>query len=257
MNYQYQLIMAKKSAICGEHIITVEDSGTVNVYRISDNTKDSLREIAKTIGFEYDETWNTRTLGSKLVDFINGKTIDQPAPAKEVEQQDSNINEEETNVQDLKELCNRIKEALESQGRDSFITKSEEEVYTDEPSDDPWKSSRPNDNQLTEDIDEGIYFDHILDENILCRYESEDEDYCQEMRVNGVFIEDDELKFYLQEYRESDVGCEPYFDSLVVDFEGLMNGWWIEYADDFGYNPKNVLSKFLEVITEIMPELEN
>ena len=75
--------MAKKSAICGEHIITVEDSGAVNVYRISDNTKDSLREIAKTIGFNYDEAWNTRTLGSKLVDFINGKNINQPVPAKE------------------------------------------------------------------------------------------------------------------------------------------------------------------------------
>lgn len=163
---------------------------------------------------------------------------------------------EETEEVTFKGLCNKIKAALEKQGRNSFIAKSEE-VYTDEPSDGPWKSSRPNDNQLTEDIDEGIYFDYILDENILCRYESEDEDYCQEMRVNGVFIEDDELKFYLQEYRESDVGCEPYFDSLVVDFEGLMNGWWIEYAEDFGYNSKNVLSKFLEVITEIMPELEN
>ena len=76
--------MAKKTAIYGEYIITVEDSGAVNVYRISDNAKESLREIAKTIGFDYDEAWNTRTLGSKLVDFINGKNIDQPVPASPV-----------------------------------------------------------------------------------------------------------------------------------------------------------------------------
>ena len=255
--------MAKKSAICGEYIITVEDSGAVNVYYISKNTKDSLREIAKAIGYKYDEAWNTRTLGSKLVDFVNGKNIDQPqenvSVPEEVEQQDSNTNEEDTNNQELKDLCVKIKEALESQGRDSFIAKSEEVIYLDEfLDDDRWINFRPNDNRLTEDSDEDIDFDQILDENILCRYESEDGDYCREMRVNGIFIEDGELKFYLQEYRENDAGCDPYFDSLEVDFEGLMNGWWIEYAEDddfFGYNPKNVLSTYLEVITNMMPEL--
>lgn len=63
--------MARKSAICGEYIVTVEDSGSVEVYRIYDNTKEALREIAKAFGFEYDPNWNTRSFGSKLVDFIN------------------------------------------------------------------------------------------------------------------------------------------------------------------------------------------
>ena len=63
--------MAKKSAISGEYIITVEDSGSITVHRVYDNTIDTLREIAEKVGFEYDEKWNTRTFGSKLVDFLN------------------------------------------------------------------------------------------------------------------------------------------------------------------------------------------
>lgn len=65
--------MAKKSAINGEYIVTVEDSGSISVHRIYDNTKGALREIAERIGFEYDPNWTTRQFGSKLVDFINGK----------------------------------------------------------------------------------------------------------------------------------------------------------------------------------------
>ncbi|MDE5689007.1 MAG: hypothetical protein K2I18_10365 [Paramuribaculum sp.] len=63
--------MAKKSAISGEYIITVEDSGTVRVCKIYDNVIGSLREIAAQVGFEINEKSNTRNNGSKLVDFIN------------------------------------------------------------------------------------------------------------------------------------------------------------------------------------------
>ena len=34
------------------------------------NVKDALRAIAKKMGFPYDESWNTQTLGSKLVDYL-------------------------------------------------------------------------------------------------------------------------------------------------------------------------------------------
>ena len=63
--------MAKKSAISGEYIITVEDSGTVRVCKIYDNVIGSLREIAAEVGFTINEKSNTRQNGSKLVDFIN------------------------------------------------------------------------------------------------------------------------------------------------------------------------------------------
>lgn len=59
--------MAKKSAISGEYIITIEDSGTVRVCKIYDNVKSSLRECAEAKGFEFDPNWTTRQFGSKLI----------------------------------------------------------------------------------------------------------------------------------------------------------------------------------------------
>ena len=59
--------MARKSAISGEYIITVEDSGTVRVLKIYDNVKGSLRECAEAKGFEYDPNWTTRQFGAKLI----------------------------------------------------------------------------------------------------------------------------------------------------------------------------------------------
>jgi len=66
--------MAKKSAISGEYIITVEDSGSVRVCKIYDNVIGSLRECADTMKFEYEAGWNTQTFGKKLVDaFGDGR----------------------------------------------------------------------------------------------------------------------------------------------------------------------------------------
>ena len=65
--------MAKKSVIAGEYILSVLDSGSIEVYRIYDNVKDALREIAEKEDFEYDANWTTRQFGSKLIDFLNEK----------------------------------------------------------------------------------------------------------------------------------------------------------------------------------------
>lgn len=65
--------MEKKSAITGEYVVTVLESGSIEVYRIYDNVKGALREISEKEGFEYDPKWNTRQFGSKLVDFLNKK----------------------------------------------------------------------------------------------------------------------------------------------------------------------------------------
>lgn len=62
--------MAAKSAISGEYIIQKEDSGSIVVYRVYDNTKAALREISEKVGFEYDPKWNTQQFGSKLIDFL-------------------------------------------------------------------------------------------------------------------------------------------------------------------------------------------
>lgn len=69
--------MAKKSAISGEYIITVEDSGAIRVCKIFDNVKGSLRECAEAKGFEYDPDWTTRQFGSKLIkEFGDGNMVE-------------------------------------------------------------------------------------------------------------------------------------------------------------------------------------
>ena len=65
--------MAKKSVIAGEYILSVLDSGSIEIYRIYDNVKGALREIAEKEEFEYDPNWTTRQFGSKLIDFLNEK----------------------------------------------------------------------------------------------------------------------------------------------------------------------------------------
>ena len=59
--------MAKKSAIYKEYIIEVKDDGGIEVYRIFDNVKASLREASEIVGFEVNPTWGTRQLGHKLI----------------------------------------------------------------------------------------------------------------------------------------------------------------------------------------------
>ena len=63
----------KKTAINGEYMLGVLDNGNIEVYRVYDNVKGALREIAEKEGFEYDPEWNTRQFGRKLIDFINSK----------------------------------------------------------------------------------------------------------------------------------------------------------------------------------------
>ena len=63
----------KKSAISGEYMLGVLESGSIEVYRVYDNIKGALREVAEKEGFEYDPEWNTRQFGSKLIDFLNSK----------------------------------------------------------------------------------------------------------------------------------------------------------------------------------------
>ena len=62
-----------KLAFVGSYVIRVLESGSIETYRTYDVQKEVLREIAAKVGFEYDPEWTTRQLGSKLIDFIDGK----------------------------------------------------------------------------------------------------------------------------------------------------------------------------------------
>lgn len=57
----------KKSAIYGEYIIQVKENGSIEVFRIYDNVKGALREVAEKSGFTYDPNWTTRQFGNKLI----------------------------------------------------------------------------------------------------------------------------------------------------------------------------------------------
>lgn len=65
--------MAKKTATTGEYIINQLESGSIEVFREYDNVIGALREISEKEGFEYDPKWNTRTFGSKLIEFLQSK----------------------------------------------------------------------------------------------------------------------------------------------------------------------------------------
>ena len=66
--------MELKSALSGEYAITQNEKKAITVYRIFDNVKASLREVAELKGFEYDPKWPTRQLGTKICkEFGDGK----------------------------------------------------------------------------------------------------------------------------------------------------------------------------------------
>ena len=64
----------KKSAISGEYLLGVMENNSVVVYRVYDNTKGALREVAEQENFEYDANWTTRQFGAKVCkQFGDGK----------------------------------------------------------------------------------------------------------------------------------------------------------------------------------------
>lgn len=67
--------MAKDSEIIGEFIVTIEDSGSVTVNRISKSTKEVLEKIWADGGMgEHPKTWNTQDLGRHILnDLCNGQ----------------------------------------------------------------------------------------------------------------------------------------------------------------------------------------
>ncbi len=67
--------MAKKSAITGEYIITVEDNNSIRVCRIFDNVIASLREICQKEGMEVDPKWNTQQLGREVIKRFGDGTM--------------------------------------------------------------------------------------------------------------------------------------------------------------------------------------
>lgn len=64
----------KKGAISGEYLIEIHENNSVAVFRVYENTKGALREVAEEKNFEFDPNWNTRQFGAKICkEFGDGK----------------------------------------------------------------------------------------------------------------------------------------------------------------------------------------
>lgn len=61
----------KKEAQIGEYTVAEKEDGGIIVLYSPGNVKETLRNLAQEVGFDYDEGWNTRQLGKKLIDFVN------------------------------------------------------------------------------------------------------------------------------------------------------------------------------------------
>ncbi len=132
-------------------------------------------------------------------------------------------------IQKCKELCERIKEELVKQGKKSFI------MYVAE----------TNDMVSESDFPEDFYWDSAHYEIRLGGFETGS--YYRAIGVDGLYIEDDELRFYLSEYHVDDNG-DSYQETWRDNFENLMNGWWSS-SDDF--RPEEVLEYYLQVMDDI------
>ena len=61
-----------KEAHFGDVVVKRLPTGQIEIHKECGhgNVKEELRTISKEMGFPYDESWNTQTLGSKLVDYL-------------------------------------------------------------------------------------------------------------------------------------------------------------------------------------------
>ena len=73
-----------QSGVIGEYSIERQPNGHIDVIRTFSNTKASLRLISDLIGYKYENKWDTRTLGNKLVEYVeaNKDSIKIAKPAK-------------------------------------------------------------------------------------------------------------------------------------------------------------------------------
>lgn len=138
----------------------------------------------------------------------------------------------------LKALCDQIKEELEKHGRESFII--------------PFSGVRYD---LPCDIEDFID-DFRNSDAILRRLECGD--YARNMNLEGVSLNNGELRFHLLEWYDTDDGSIEV-DKFDCDKEELMDGygWWGQHTeyDLLWHSAEDVLSNFLQAMKELLPSL--
>lgn len=105
--------MAKKSVICGEFIVTINDDESVSVNKIYKSTMAALKEIAVANGFEVSPKWNTQDLGRRLLaQFCNGAkegTIGEYQIEREANQRINVIRTFSNTIEGLRQCADTIK----------------------------------------------------------------------------------------------------------------------------------------------------
>lgn len=125
------------------------------------------------------------------------------------------------------ELCKKIKKELDKQGKQSFI------MY----------AAKTNKKVKKSDIDEDEYIDNYYIDCRLALFDAGN--YSRIVSVDGVLIEDGNLKFYLSIYHCDDNG-DDYQESWKDDLNGMLDGWWNKSQD---FRPTAVLNAYLEAIS--------
>ncbi len=59
-----------KEAVIGNFLVSVKEDGGIDITVANGKTKHVLRQLAETVGFEYQEDWNTRQFGKFLIDLL-------------------------------------------------------------------------------------------------------------------------------------------------------------------------------------------
>ena len=101
--------MATKSATTRNWQIDVLEDGKVEVTQYGvfvKNVKDALRAISEEVGFAYEENWNTRQFGKKLVDFLLSGNDGTSKNDDEEDSLDAVYERYNATIEEYKNVCN-------------------------------------------------------------------------------------------------------------------------------------------------------
>ncbi len=229
----------ERTGTIGEYVIEREDSGRINVLQTYNNTIEALRQCSKACGFEYDPKWNTQTFGNKLVTAAENGTLGEIAKPKS--QAETNDDDEKRNVEEDKieqssrlnvdenilELCQELVQLMKEQGREHVVlVSSGGSTYMFEP-----------------DVEEDVFNEEdAVFVTINCG------DYGRFLKLAGIILEGDNLKFYIVEDQGNEDGQWYEGELIVNDIDQLMNNWWGQ--GDYDPDPYRVLKIYLKLLSD-------
>lgn len=111
-----------KTAKFKDITINKMESGKIEIFQECKNTIEALRAIAKQMGFEYDDNWNTQTFGAKLAAYLD----EHKAEADKVLQ---TPNAKPAAKEEVEEATESSSFKLVDLLKEDFIIEDDDEVY--------------------------------------------------------------------------------------------------------------------------------